>query len=824
MQQKEYAFPINEPMVIFSKTQKARSGIFIETLDVISNPNKVEISGWIFGGNITEILDDVDSHSTLRTSNNRTDVRGFFNINDEINCESFNIVVHYDVIPSVYKFSFIGDFNGLGQGIVFNHQYIINNASSIGTIPSEFLSPICSIEVINEREISGIVTFKYPYKSKLKCSLVFNGILIAKTYGSLSNFNVDKLKSEPTYCFKFKLGRIDLNQVRDADQEIKNTLEVFFSMMATSYKFNVDEVDFFRKTLKLSKEILLIERRGEIEIKDEICKKIDKERRLSFRPTTKLIAFYLPQFHIIPENNQWWGDGFTEWTNVTQARPAFNGHKQPKTPGALGYYDASQPQTLERQIGLAEKYGLEAFCFYYYWFNGKRLLSKPLDEFVKLDHNFKFMICWANENWTRSWDGLNHDILLKNDQTFDNDVHFVEDILPLLLDSRYLTQNDGAKWLAVYRESNIESPDLLFAAWKAIAAENGIKLHISTIDGFGQINNVNSAVDSYIQFPPLTASIDRINDRYLINSGYENVSIYSYEDLMDASLSVFNNSLSNANSKKLYPGVTPGWDNSARKKGNAHIMTGESPRVFGAWVEKCCSIQNKIRDNNDRFLFINAWNEWAEGAFLEPDKFDGERKLIELIQGVNRADLTRDQNTSNDNSNLFIKNLKRSGKFNSFTGLFNVNIFSNYIPYAIRNSSLVQSDIEFLFNVEKINGKEKKTQEVYFLKKENGISIDGWVGASVEFVRTHPVYFCLRDENFEAFWSISSDTYIRDDVTDFYKNSKPHLNAFGFDFSGIFDEKIDRGRYSLTGNVIISNSVNYENNCIQFHICTVELI
>jgi hypothetical protein len=329
----------------------------------------------------------------------------------------------------------------------------------------------------------------------------------------------------------------------------------------------------------------------------------------------KAIAFFLPQFHPIPENDEWWGAGFTEWTNVAKAKPLFPGHHQPHIPGELGFYDLRLQELRESQVSLARQYGIHGFCYYYYWFNGRRILERPLDDMLRTGKpDFPFCICWANESWSRRWDGSEEELLLKQEHTPEADVAFIRDVIPILKDPRYIKIN-GSPLLIVYRVSLLPEPKRTIDVWRKICYEEGIKnIHLSAIEFTGFKDPYSNGFDSSIEFPPLSMSpLDKINDQIEGISKQFEGGIYDYREYAAQFLQ------RQAAPYKRFRGIITGWDNTPRRGAKASLFINSGPENYEMWLRAIVEETITNRSIGERLIFINAWNEWAEGAHLEPD-------------------------------------------------------------------------------------------------------------------------------------------------------------------------------------------------------------
>lgn len=336
----------------------------------------------------------------------------------------------------------------------------------------------------------------------------------------------------------------------------------------------------------------------------------------------KLIAYYLPQFHPIKENDEWWGAGFTEWINVAQAKPYFSGHYQPHVPGELGYYDLRLPEVREAQAKLARDYGIYGFCYYYYWFEGRRLLERPLEEvFNSGKPDFPFCICWANENWSRRWDGSEDEILVQQIHNEDTDEQFILDIIPLLKDARYILLN-GSPLIIIYRVSLMPNPLATSKKWRNICKKNGIpNIHLCMAETFGLSEPRQFGFDSAVQFPPHGLRVASINNEVeSLEEGFKG-NLYKIDDVIKQQIG------QEAPSYKRFPGVMTSWDNTARKKKSGNVFLGGTPENYEIWLRGAIDYARDRLPVGERLVFINAWNEWAEGAHLEPDRQNGRSYL-----------------------------------------------------------------------------------------------------------------------------------------------------------------------------------------------------
>ncbi len=378
----------------------------------------------------------------------------------------------------------------------------------------------------------------------------------------------------------------------------------------------------------------------------------------------RAIAYYLPQYHPIPENDTWWGKGFTEWTNVTKAKPLFAGHKQPHFPADLGYYDLRVPEVREQQALLAREAGIEGFCYWHYWFgNGKRLLERPFKEVLESGKpDFPFCLAWANETWSGIWHGASDHILMRQEYPGKADYtkHFYE-ILPAFLDQRYI-QVDSKPLFVLYNPTDLPDIKEFIDLFNDLAIKNGLNgIHIVannnkinsnewnpsefgfngyTISGHNRIMHEDNPFTRIRIGKPFLKRAKNFARRKIIHyldlpngSNDKPIYLYSYEQAMKYFLH------ENIYKTELYPTVVAGWDNSPRSGERALILTGYTPELFRKHVRQTI---DSVNTNTNKIVFIKSWNEWAEGNYLEPESEYGTRFLDILRDEIEKYHSIKD--------------------------------------------------------------------------------------------------------------------------------------------------------------------------------------
>jgi lipopolysaccharide biosynthesis protein len=351
----------------------------------------------------------------------------------------------------------------------------------------------------------------------------------------------------------------------------------------------------------------------------------------------RAIAIHLPQFHPIPENDEWWGKGFTDWANVAKAKPKFPGHYQPQLPADLGFYDLRLPEARAAQAELAAEYGIYGFCYYHYWFNGRRLLERPVNEIWKSgEPDFPLCLCWANENWTRRWDGQNNAVLLQQHYSLEDDLAHIRALIPMFQDRRYIRVMDRPIF-AVYRASEMPEPKRTTELWRREAERAGLKgLFLIRMSSFDQeaVDPRELGFDCAADFQPNRRAL--LSSRIIRRKWWHRERLgtrepwfrenwfFEYADFAENALNGWKESY------PRIPCVCPGWDNSPRRADEAFIVMNSSPEIYERWLNEVVRRQRVLlRSVNglgigaatvvpESLVFINAWNEWAEGNHLEP--------------------------------------------------------------------------------------------------------------------------------------------------------------------------------------------------------------
>lgn len=366
---------------------------------------------------------------------------------------------------------------------------------------------------------------------------------------------------------------------------------------------------------------------------------------------SKVLAIYLPQFHSIPENDKWWGKGFTEWTNVKRGKSFYPGHYQPRIPYHKNYYDLSDPSVLEKHIQMARDAKIAGFAFYHYYFTGKKLIEKPIENYR--DHskeNFPYCLIWANQSWTRTWYRANGEKEMLLEQVYGEEKEWREQfeyLYSFFEDERYI-KIDNKPLYVIYLPQDIKKGKEMFELWNALAKEKGFDgLYLVAMNTGWGLDRTQNLYDAYMNFEPIqTICNDMSYRRQLQQIKREHVekvhrekcnltnrlfaqNAYTYSYLCKQ----IEQGYGVESMKKTYLGAFPGWDNSARKDEDSWIIRNSTPKRFGKHVERMLRCSEKL---GNEYLFINAWNEWSEGAYLEPDERYGYAYLEELKRSVIR--------------------------------------------------------------------------------------------------------------------------------------------------------------------------------------------
>lgn len=348
-----------------------------------------------------------------------------------------------------------------------------------------------------------------------------------------------------------------------------------------------------------------------------------------------VIAFYLPQFHPFLENDTWWGPGFTEWTNICDSKAYFPLHCQPRRPSSLGFYDLRLAETQRKQADLATKYGINAFCHYFYWFSGKELMHEPLKVFLEDPSiDIQFCLCWANETWSRRWDGSESDILIEQLYHDEDPKKFANRLANFFEDSRYV-RLDSSPLFLVYRPNQIPNINKVIRGWRHEFSVIGYeKVHIVACLTFGYTADQASGdgFDSSTEFHPHNSVATELNKEDYSAKKFEG-KLYSYKEVVQNSVKL----LTLRNLQTTHPCTMLGWDNTPRRGSKGNVFIDFDYNYFGAWL-----IVNRLKvrlaNPGSQLIFINAWNEWCEGTYLEPDRDNGFESLEVTYSNVRRSD------------------------------------------------------------------------------------------------------------------------------------------------------------------------------------------
>lgn len=357
----------------------------------------------------------------------------------------------------------------------------------------------------------------------------------------------------------------------------------------------------------------------------------------------KALCFYLPQYHPIPENDRWWGKGFTEWRNVARARPLYPGHHQPQIPADLGFYDLRLPEARAAQAELAREYGIGGFCYYHYWFNGRMLLERPFNEVLASgEPDFPFCLCWANGNWNRRWDGREEEILMAQEYSaYDPRAHLTW-LAPAFADPRYVRVHDRPLFL-IYDAGSIPDLARVVEGWREAAVSLGIAdpylCGVLSPGGLLEYEAfLQAGFDAVTEFFPT----GRRPLRGRLNSGAGQRAVNVYRSVRptvervlprrarpiihDYPTLVANALNADPGHERLFPCVMPSWDNTPRRGVDGIVIQNDDAGLYGDWL-RAATLRVATRHPDEQIVFINAWNEWAEGCHLEPDLRNGHRFL-----------------------------------------------------------------------------------------------------------------------------------------------------------------------------------------------------
>lgn len=677
-------------------------------------------------------------------------------------------------------------------------------------IKKVFSSIICVVEKVTPQFISGFaIDMLNPFKS-LTVNLIIGGKVVAKTLCSILRDDVPTILSLQLDESNLFLPALPCGFKIFIPDEIIRRIDPSKKVELIPIKLKIGELEFIPED-KINLEFLL---KGEsqtlIIAKKRVYEdELEIEESLTEKRDIKPIAFYLPQFYPFPENNEWWGEGFTEWTQLTQSKPLFDGHYQPRIPADLGYYDLRLRDVRKRQEELAKEYGIYGFCYYYYWFSGKTLMDEIVRDILESGiPDLPFCLCWANEPWTRRWDGQDKEVLMPQLHDPEIDERFVIDIMPYLKDRRYI-KVEGKPLVIVYNVGRIPDSQKLFQRWRLQAKEEGLPdLYIVIAQTFGVKEPYPYGADAAVEFPPHQAISPEIT-KELIKPEESKFSghIFDYREVVAREIT---------KTEFLYPlyrTVMTGWDNSPRRGLSGHIFHYASPEYYEIWLRHLIDYSRSHLPEDRRFIFINAWNEWAEGTYLEPDRYYGRSYLqatkralhdrYELDSALKEIKLYKKNNPSLEKPLTFINDYVRALKKTYSIISYNMkgilefnNKISTSVPFKGKTIDIrkkIGHESQYLkYNIDRIN-QFVLPSGIIRTDSTNLLEIVGWLA----LLQKRENYFYILffdDENNQSFIFTIKNRFPRQDV-----NSNLNIDSnFLSGFNAYLDLKeIPEGDYNL---------------------------
>ena len=356
------------------------------------------------------------------------------------------------------------------------------------------------------------------------------------------------------------------------------------------------------------------------------------EGQLPQNEVPRVFAFYLPQFHPIAENNWAHGTGFTEWTNVIKAEPLFPGHYQPRIPGELGYYDLRSLDVMKAQIDLALKHGISGFCFYYYYFQGKKLLYKPIENYIKSDIKAPFFFLWANENWSKRWDGGDKEVIIAQNHSPEDDILFIQELITTFQDERY-EKVDGKPILMVYKSHLFPDINTSTDIWREEAKRHGFPgLYLVMVDDWSQEPTHPRALgfDAAYEIPGNTIPENVLSDHIAASDLPKDFEgrIVDYRKFAS-----FHTGRPLPEYRRHRTVMLP-WDNTPRYASRAIVHVNTENDAYRIWLTQAMLDTYRYRTPDERIVFLHSWNEWCEGTYVEPDGRNGRRYLEETKAAI----------------------------------------------------------------------------------------------------------------------------------------------------------------------------------------------